>query len=318
MLTLLLHMSIADSLGQKDSLMRIGLAAVCGRTALAVAVAVAVAGLIVACGGGTSSSPGSPTSAVAPTRSVTVNVVVKNTLNNAVESDVAVRVTIGNGVSTFKGSSNAWVNKVQDILTSTQYRVEAVSTPSDYVTNTCSGDLRADVNCTITLTDTLTAPGCDPGLLKFLYRPMRFEGLRADATPTPRCETTWGVVRGNEGEHDADAEAWIQPIKAEAQRLFSAAHNNFNAGRSGWLIAEWICHETVDAIGLAQGMTSVCDEYKKYVAGGHFQEQPLPASGDSGVFVGFLVYDCGHGCWTELHPMVWWHKLVHPLTADKF
>jgi len=296
--------------------MRIALTAV--RLSAGLAVAGAIAGFVVACGGGTSSSPGAP-SAVVATRTVTVNVVVKNTLNNAVESDVAIRVTVGNGTHTFKGSGTAWVNKAQDILTSTTYKVEPVSLPDDYMTNTCSGDLRADVNCTITLTDTLAAPGCDATLIKFLYRPTRFEGVRADGTPTPRCETTWGVVRGTELEHDADAETWIQPIKTEARRLFSAAHDNFNAGRSGWLIGEWICHETVDAIGTAQGMaTTMCDEYKKYVAGGHFHELPLPARDDSGVFVGFLVYDCGHGCWTELHPMVWWHKLLHPLTADKF
>ena len=281
------------------------------------AIAVTIACAIVACGGGTGSGPNSP-SAVVATRNVTVNVIVKNTINNAVESDVAIRVTIGNGTSTFTASGTAWVNKLQDILTSTSYKVEAVSLPGDYVTNTCSGDLRADVSCTITLTDTLVAPSCDAALLKFLYRPTRFEGLHSDGTPIPRCETTWGVVRGSESEHDADAETWVQPVKTEAQRLFSAAHGNFNAGTSGWLVAEWICHEAVDAIGAAQGMTTVCDEYKKYVAGGHFQQVPLPVPGDSGVFVGFLVYDCGHGCWTELHPMVWWHKLVHPLTADKF
>jgi hypothetical protein len=295
--------------------MRIGLAG--ARVSAGLAVAVAIAGFIAACGGGTS-SPGAP-SAVVATRTVTVNVVVKNSLNNAVESDVAIRVTIGNGTNTFKGSGTAWVNRAQNVWTSTTYRVEAVSLPVDYVTNTCSGDLRADVNCTITLTDTLTAPGCDATLMKFVYRPKRFEGLQADGTPTPRCETTWGVVRGSESQHDADAETWIQPIKTEAQRLFSAAHGNFNAGKSGWLVGEWICHETIDAIGMAQGMaTTMCDGYKKYVAEGHFQEPPLPAPGDSGVFVGFLVYDCGHGCWTELHPMVWWHQLLHPLTADKF
>jgi hypothetical protein len=294
--------------------MRIVLAAL--RLSAGLTIAIGIAATMIACGGGTSGAPGAP-SAVVAMRSVTVNVVVKNTINNAVESDVTIRVTIGNGKSTFQGSGIPWVNTAQDILTSTQYKVEAISLPGDYVTNTCSGDLRADVNCTITLTDTLVAPGCDAALLKFLYRPARFEGLRSDATPIPRCETTWGVVRGAESEHDADAETWIQPIKTEARRLFSAAHDNFNAGRSGWLVGEWICHDTVDSIGAAQGMTTVCDEYKKYVAAGHFQELPLPAPGDSGVFVGFLVYDCGHGCWTELHPLVWWHKLLHPLTADK-
>jgi hypothetical protein len=287
------------------------------RVCAGLAVAINIACVIIACGGGSGSATGAPSALVA-TRNVTVNVVVKNTINNAVESDVAIRVTVGNGVNTFTASGTAWVNKVQNILTSTAYRVEAVSVPSDYVTNTCSGDLRADVNCTITLRDTMAPPACDTALIKFLYRPTRFEGLHGDGTPTPRCETTWGIVRGSESEHDADAEAWVQPVKTEAQRLFSAAHGNFNAARSGWLVAEWICHDTVDAIGVAQGMTTICDDYKKYVAGGHFQELPLPVPGDSGVFVGFLVYDCGHGCWTELHPMVWWHKLVHPLTADKF
>src|ERR1700730_14517804 len=103
------------------------------RMTAGIAVAAGIAATIIACGGGTSSAPGAP-SAVLAARTVTVNVVVKNTINNAVESDVTIRVTIGNRNSTFKGSATPWVNTAQDILTSTQYKVEAVTVPGDYVT----------------------------------------------------------------------------------------------------------------------------------------------------------------------------------------
>jgi hypothetical protein len=202
------------------------------------------------------------------------------------------------------------------VATSTRYQIEAIATPADYVTSSCTGDLAADVNCTITLTDTLVAPGCDPKLLKFLYRPKRFEGLGDDAAPMPRCETTWGIVRGAEAEHDADAETWVQPTKQESARLFSAAHGNFNAGMRGLLVGEWICRGGLDDIGRSQGSTTQCDDYRKYVAQGGYTEVGMPSIGDSGVFVGFLVYDCGHACWTELHPLTWWHKLLHPISAD--
>jgi hypothetical protein len=281
-----------------------------------VAVATALTFLILACGGGIERNPAS-SSAVIATRTVTVNVALKNRINNAVESDVTILITIGKVPFTVKGSTTAWVNTTTDVLTSTRYTVAAVGTPEDYVTNTCSGDLSEDVTCTITLTDTLAPPGCDAALIKFLYRPARFEGLLNDGTPIPRCETTWGIVRGSESEHDGDAESWIQPIKSEASRLFSAAHGNFNASRNHWVVGEWICRVDVTPINHSEGMVH-CDEYRKYVARGYFQEVSMPGIGDSGVFFGFLVYDCGHGCWTELHPLVWWHKLVHPLTPDLF
>jgi hypothetical protein len=293
--------------------MRIGLAA---RVIAGVAVAISIACLIFACGGGT--APAAPSAVVVAKRTVTVNVALQNNLNNAVQSDITIQVTIGNVTTRFRGGATAWVNTATNVLSSTSYNVEAVNVPDDYRTSTCAGDLSGDVNCTITLTDTLTAPGCDAALIKFLYRPKRFEGLRDDGTPIPRCETTWGIVRGSEAEHDADAETWVQPTKTEVRRLFSANHDNFNASKSGWLVGEWICRGAADAIGVSQGMTTHCDNYRKYVAGGQFLELPLPAPGDSGVFVGFLVYDCGHGCWTELHPLTWWHKLLHPLTPDRF
>jgi hypothetical protein len=287
-----------------------------------VAAAIAVACVIVACGGGTASSPAAPTAAntasaatLAPRR-VAVNVAVKNRLNNAMESDVTIRVTLGKVAVTFKGSKTPWV--APSVVTGTPYKVEATSKPDDYVTSTCSGDVGADVNCTITLTDTLAAPGCDAALVKFLYRPKRFEGLQSDGTPIPRCETTWGIVRGTGSEHDGDVESLIQPIKSESSRLLSAVYGNFNAGKNGFVVGEWMCRTEVTSIGRSQGCTNQCEDYKQYVAAGRFEELPMPEIGDSAVFVGFLVHDCGHGCWTELHPLVWWHKLLHPLTPDLF
>jgi hypothetical protein len=292
------------------------------RLSTGVALAIAIAFLIVACGSETRSAPAAPTAALAANaaigpRTLSVNVAVKNRLNNAVETDVTLRITVGTVTVRFKGSKTPWV--MQSVLANTPFTVEASSRPDDYVTNTCSGTVGgADVNCTITLTDTLAAPGCDAALMKFLYRPKRFEGLQSDGTPIPRCETTWGIVRGTGSEHDGDVESLIHPIKSESSRLLSAAHGNFNAGRNGYVVGEWICRAEVSAIGRSQGCTTQCEEYKQYVAAGRFQELPLPEVGDSAVFVGFLVHDCGHGCWTELHPLVWWHKLLHPLTPDLF
>jgi hypothetical protein len=277
-----------------------------------------LAGLATFAGCGKSSNT-SPTgqSTIAASRTLTVTVVTHNRLNNALESDATIVVVVGRApVATFKGDKNPWSYTAQSVATNTSYRIEATGIPDDYAANICSGDLSADVNCTITLTDTLTAPACDPKLLKYLYRPRRFEGLNDDATPTPRCETTWGVVRGSEVEHDADAETWVQPTKREFDRLFSVAHDSFNSHMRGYLLGEWICHGGLDDIGRSQGSTTQCDDFKKFVALGGFTEMGMPNIGDSGVFVGFLVYDCGHFCWAELHPLVWWHKLLHPITAD--
>lgn len=276
----------------------------------------AMVAVLVTCGRGTSISPTAPVT-IAATRTLTVSVLTKNRLNNAVESDATIAVTVGKTtVATFKGDKNPWTYSTENVVTSTPYRITATAVPDDYVTTSCTGDLSADVNCTITLTDTLAAPLCDPQLLKYLYRPKRFEGLNDGAVPTPRCETTWGVVRGSEAEHDADAETWVQPTKQEAGRLFSAAHGNFNAGMRGLLVGEWICRGGLDDIGRSQGSTTQCDDYHKFVAQGGFTELQMPNVGESGVFVGFLVFDCGHACWTELHPLMWWHKLLHPISAD--
>jgi hypothetical protein len=269
-----------------------------------------------ACGGSSKTAPATP-SVMITNRMVTVRVATRNRLNNAVESDVQIQVTVG--ATTFKpfaGSQTAWSQTVQNVATTTRYTVEAITKPGDYSVSTCSGDLSADVNCTIVLTETLVAPTCDPALMTFLYSPQRFEGLHSDATPTPQCETTWGVVRGTELEHDGDVETWIKPTKPEADRLLSAAHDNFNVHKNGLIVAEWLCRNSLDAIGRSQGVTTQCDAYHQYAMSGQFVEAPLPQIGDSGVFVGFLVYDCGHGCWVELHPMVWWHKLLHPIGSD--
>jgi hypothetical protein len=268
------------------------------------------------CGGGSNTAP-SGGATVVPSRTLTVTVFAKNRLNNAVESDVTIAVSVGNSaIATFKGDKNPWSYTAKNVATSTQYRIDAIGAPDDYAVNGCTGDLSADVNCTIILLDTLVPPPCDANLLKYLYRPKRFEGLNEAATPMPRCETTWGVVRGSEAEHDADAETWVQPTKQEAARLFSSAHGNFNAAMRGLLLGEWICRGGLDDIGRSQGSTTQCDDYKKYVAQGSYVEPLMPNVGDSGVFVGFLVFDCGHSCWTELHPLVWWHKLLHAISPD--
>jgi hypothetical protein len=279
--------------------------------------AIAGVALFAMCSKGSTTSPSGATATIAAERAFTVTVVTKNRLNNAVESDATISVTIGKTpVAVFKGDKIAWTYTAQSVATSTAYHIEATGIPADYATNSCAGDLSADVNCTITLTDTLVPPPCDPRLLKFLYRPRRFEGLADDATPMPRCETTWGVVRGSEVEHDADAETWVQPTKKEFDRLLSAGHDGFNTHMHNLLLGEWICRGGLDDLGRSQGITTQCDDYKKYVAQGTYVELAMPEVGDSGVFVGFSVYDCGHFCWAELHPLVWWHKLVHPIAAD--
>ena len=282
----------------------------------AFAVISALVVFVITCGKATSTSP-TAVVAIAAARTLTVRVATANRLNNAVESDATIVVTIGKTtIGSFKGDKNPWTFTAENVVMSTPFRIEAKGIPADYSTNVCAGDLSADVNCTITLTDTLVAPACDPQLLKYLYRPKRFEGLSDAAVPAPRCETTWGVVRGTEVEHDADAETWVQPTKPEAGRLLSAAHDNFNATKRGLLVGEWICRGGLDDIGRSQGSTTQCDEYHKFLAQGSFSEVDMPNIGDSGVFVGFLVFDCGHNCWTELHPLVWWHKLLHPISAD--
>jgi hypothetical protein len=274
--------------------------------------------VLTTCGKSTNTSP-TPGAVIAAARTITVRVATANRLNNAVESDATIAVTVGKvTVGSFKGDKNPWTYTVENVLTSTPFRIEAKDSPVDYSTNVCTGDLSADVSCTITLTDTLVAPSCNPQLLKYLYRPKRFEGLDDSAAPLPRCETTWGVVRGTEAEHDADAETWVQPTKQEVGRLFSAAHDNFNVSKMGLLVGEWICRGGLDDIGRSQGSTTQCDDYHHFVAQSGFIEVDLPKIGDSGVFVGSLVFDCGHNCWTELHPLVWWHKLLHPISPDLF
>jgi len=267
-----------------------------------------------ACG---SSGAGSPASIDAPgPRTLTVRVVVTNRLNNAVPSDVTLQVTVDNTKFSLVGSADNWSYTAPSASSATEYSVAVISRPNDYSATGCSGTLSSSASCEVALTDTLVAPACDRNLLKFLYRPGRFEGMAAGIAPT--CETTRGIVRGTEYEHDADAESWVQLPRTEKARLFSAAHDNFNATIRGYLVGEWVCRGNLDDTGKSQGVGSECDDYRKYVASGAFTEVPLPAVGDSGVFVGFKVADCGHNCWTELHPLVWWHALLHPLPADQF
>jgi len=279
---------------------------------------VTVAASCIACGSSGGASPASTIDVPGP-RTLTVSVIVNNRLNNAIDADVTVQVTIGaTKFPPFAGSADGWSYTMPNASSATAYTVVAVDRPSDYSVSACAGTLASNARCEVALTDTLVAPSCDGNMMRFLYRPSRFEGFSLAAMPTPPCETTWGTVRGTEYEHDADSETWLQLTKKESLRVLSASHDNFNVNLHGYLMGEWVCRGNLDDMGKTQGVGAECDEYRKYVAKGAFTELPLPAIGESGVFVGFKVYDCGHACWTELHPLVWWHKLVHPIAADQF
>ena len=234
-----------------------------------------------------------------------MTVVTHNRLNNAVESDATIVVTVGKTpIATFKGDKNPWSYTAQSVATNTSYRIEATGHSRrlrheqllwrSLRRRQLHDHAHGHTDCSRVRSEAAEIP----------LSTRRFEGLNDDATPTPRCETTWGVVRGSEVEHDADAETWVQPTKKEFDRLFSAAprqlqlpHERLPVGRVESATARSTISAGVkgshDAVRRLQEIRRRSEASPKW---------GCPTSATPGCSSDFLVYDCGHFCWTELHP----------------